>query len=112
MNVFSAVIMVVLAVAGMAAIVRELSWLLFCRRDDHTVLLITPINKDEQNAELVLRSALAKQRRLWGRGCGSAVCLDAELDEATLKICKSLCKEFGCQSFITKEELINRLESR
>lgn len=107
MNVVSAVILVVLAVIGAAAVVRELSLRLFSYRGEHSVLLVTPVN-DGENAEFVLRSAAEKLR--WGRGRRScAVCLDCELDEYTRKICETVCRDYGFLKLITKEELKGEL---
>lgn len=111
MNVVSAVLVVVFAVIGLAAVVREISLLLFCYKDDSTVMLITPIQKNAKDAEFALRSALTKQRWHLGKNCSSTVCLDSELDEKTRKICESICRDCGFEHFITKDEFIKMLKS-
>ena len=111
MNVVSAVLVVVFAVIGLAAVVREISLLLFCYKDDSSVMLVTPIQKNAQDAEFALRSALSKQRWHLGRNCTSTVCLDSELDEKTRKICEGICRESGFEHFITKDEFIKMLKS-
>lgn len=109
MNVVSAAVMAVLAVFGACAVLRELSLRLFCRRDDCTVMFITHIRADEKNAEFVLRSALSKQR--WhGRGIVSTVCIDRALDEKERRICEGICREYGFENLITKEEFLKSLD--
>ena len=107
MNILSAVLLVVFAAIGVCAVVRELSMRLFTDKTAYSILLITPVDNAD-NAEFVLRSAAAKLR--WGRGCRScAVCLDAELDDETRRICETVCREYGFLKLMTKEELMRRL---
>ena len=109
MNVISAVIVSILAVFGACAVFRELSLRLFCEKDDCTVMFITHIKAGEKNAELVLRSALSKQR--WhGRGIVGTVCVDSELSEKERRICEGICREYGFDNLITKEEFLKSLD--
>ncbi len=109
MDVVSAAVVAVLALFGACAVFKELSLRLFCRRDDCTVMFITHIRADEKNAELVLRSALSKQR--WnGRGIVGTVCIDRALDEKERRICEGVCREYGFDNLITKEEFLKSLD--
>ena len=104
MNVISAVIVISLAVIGAAAVVRELALRLFCGKSESTVMYITHIKADSENVEQALRSALAKQR--WGGSCVSAVCVDAALDEKSRRICETVCRDYGYETLLTKEEFL------
>lgn len=107
MNVLSAVLLVVFAVIGAAAVVRELSLRLFSYKGESSVLLITPVESG-RDAEFVLRSAAARLR--WGGGrCTFAICLDCDMDDETRKICESVCREYGFERLITKSELREEL---
>lgn len=109
MNVVSAVIVMALAVIGLAAVFRELSLRLFCTRDDGTVMYITNIKTDE-NVEFALRSVLSRRR--WSsesRGV-SVVCLSCALDDKTRKICEGICREYGFDGLMTKDEFLKSLD--
>ena len=110
MYIFSSVILVVFAVFGVVAFVREITIRLFSRKSDSSVIVITPLNKDEE-PEYVLRSALARLR--WGGKCGDvSVCLNIPLDSRTKKICRSICKEYGFNGLITRSEAIEIIGSK
>lgn len=110
MNTVSAVIVLALAVVGAAAVLRGLAVRLFCHRDDATVMLITRIRSGTENPELVLRSALARRRWSMGKRITGTVCIDAPLNEKTRKICESVCREYGVDALMTKEEFIKSLD--
>ena len=108
MNLVSAVIIIALSVTGAAAVIRELALRLFCGKCDCTVMYITHIKHDNGNIEQTLRGALAKQR--WCGNCVSAVCLDAALDEKTRRICETVCRDYGYENLLTKEEFLKSLD--
>lgn len=108
MDMAAGVILVVLAVIGAAAVVRELALRLFCGREDGTVMLITRIPAKSGSAEQVLRSALARQR--WRGGAVSKVCLDMPMEERTRRICEGICREYGYETLLTKEEFLKSLD--
>lgn len=109
MSIVSAVIAAVFALIGVCAVFRELSLCLFCRRDDCTVMYVTHIRSGDENAEFALRSALSRAR--WNpRGVVGTVCLDCPLDDKTRKICEGVCREYGFDRLITKEEFIKSLD--
>ena len=103
MNVLSAVLLVVFAVIGAAAVVREISLRIFSYKGESSVLIITPIDNND-DVEFVLRSA-ASRLRWGGRRCDCAICLDCDMDDETRKICESVCKEYGFERLISKNEL-------
>ena len=105
MNVVSYVIVMVLAVIGLASLLRALSLRLFRLKDDGTVLYITHIRSGSENAEFVLRSALSRQRWCAGFSRG-IVCVDCPLDEKTRRICEGVCREYGFHTLMTKEEFL------
>ena len=108
MNVVFSVILVVLAVIGASAVIRELTLRLFCRADDSTVMYITHISSSEgTEAEMALRSALTRGR--WG-GIPSVVCVDSPLDDKTRRICEGICRDYGCERLMTKEEFRKSLD--
>lgn len=109
MTVVSAVILVVLAVIGAAAVVKEISLRLFAGSCHSSILLITPLN-GEEDAEMALRSALSGVR--WGRQSGvRAVCVDCGMDESTRRVCESVCRDYGFAALVSKQELLDRIGS-
>ena len=110
MNVVSAVIIVVLAVVGLAAVFREISLRLFCCKEECTVMYITHIRSDCENIEFVLRSVLAKRRWNGDKNSVRAVCVSCPLDEKTRKICEGVCREYGFKNLMTKDEFLKSLD--
>ena len=60
MNILSAVLLVVFAVMGIIAFVRELTCFLFRNKKNNTIMFVTPIKGKCEDAEYLLRSAAAK----------------------------------------------------
>lgn len=109
MYIISSAILAVLAVFGAVSLVRELTFRLFSRKSDSSVIVITPVNKDEE-PEFVLRGALSRLR--WGGKCRDvSVCLNLPLDARTKKICRSVCEEYGFRGLITRREALKIIDS-
>ena len=109
MNILSAVIVITLSVIGAVALVRELALRLFCGKSDCTVMFVTHIKAGEENIEQALRGALSRQR--WsGSNCVSTVCVDAALDEKSRRICETVCRDYGYEKLMTKEEFLKSLD--
>lgn len=107
MYAFSSVVLVVLAVFGAVAFVKELTTWVFSRKSDSSVIIITPKTSGEE-AEFTLRSALSKLR--WsGKFSETRVMLNCELDENTKRICNALCREYGFKGLVSPEEIINMI---
>ena len=110
MNVLSAVLLVVWAVIGIAAVIRELALKLFCRKDDGIIMFVTPMSGRCENAELLLRNAAARVRWMSRGRHDGVICLDCGMDGETRKVCESICKEYGFADLMTKKEFIERME--
>lgn len=76
MNVVSAVFLVVFAVIGICAFVRELTIFLFRNRKNNTVMFVAPISGKCENAEYILRSAAAKVKWISRGRNDCVICLD------------------------------------
>ena len=108
MYVFSSVIMVVFAVIGIVALVREICLRLFSPKEKSTVIIVTPVSKTDE-PEFVLRGALSRLR--WGGKCRDvSVCLNMPLNSASKKICRSVCEEYGFGGLITRDETMKIIE--
>ena len=108
MYIVSSIIIVVFAMIGLVAFVRELTFRIFARKSDSSVIVITPVNKNDE-PEFVLRSALARLR--WGGKCKDvSVCLNLPLDSQTKKICRSVCREYGFKGMITRAEAMKIID--
>ena len=108
MYVFSSVIMVVFAVIGIVALVREICLRLFSSKEKSTVIIVTPVSKTDE-PEVVLRGALSRLR--WGGKCRDvSVCLNMPLNSASKKICRSVCEEYGFGGLITRDETMKIIE--
>ena len=110
MNVVSAVVVLVFAVVGVAAVFREIALRLFALREDCTVMYLTNIRPGEENLEFVLRSALAKRRWSIDRHAVCAICINRELSDSERKICERICREYGFNQLMTKDEFLKALD--
>ncbi len=111
MNVVSIVLLVIFAVMGVIAFIREVAMLMFRYKGDNTVMFITPIKKNTADAEFVLRSAVARVRWIGAGRHSYVVCLDCDMDENTKRICERICKEYGFAKLMSKSELLKELEN-
>ena len=105
MNIISAVTVLFLSVIGAATVCRFLSLRLFSVKDEYTVMYVTVLKNVGENAEFVLRSALSKH----ARGV-KTVCLDCKLDGKTRSICEAVCREYGVDCLMTKDEFLKSLD--
>lgn len=77
MNVVSAVFLVVFAVIGICAFVRELTFFLFRNRKNNTVMFVAPVSGKCENAEYILRSAAARVKWISRGRNDCVICLTA-----------------------------------
>ena len=108
MSIVSAVIVLFFAVVGAAAVCRTLSLRFFSVKNDYTVMYVTRIQSSDENAEFILRSALSKRR--WSSKDVSKGCLDCPMDDKTRKICEGVCREYGIDCLMTKDEFLKSLD--
>lgn len=109
MDILSAVLLVVFAVIGAIALVREISYYLFKYKKDNTVMFVTPIGKECEDAEYLLRSAAAKVKWVSRGKNDYVICLDCKMDDNTRKICENICKEYGFAKLVSKQEFFEML---
>jgi hypothetical protein len=109
MNVLAAVLLVVFAVIGVIAFVRDISYRLFKYKKDNTVMFVTPINGNSGDAELALRSAAAKVKWVSRGKNDYVICLNCDMDEETTKVCESICKEYGFAKILSKKEFLEMI---
>ena len=108
MYIFSSVVLIVFAVFGVIAFMRELTFRIFTRKSDSSVVIITPVDQDDE-PEFALRSALSRLR--WGGKCKDVkVCLNLPLDARTKKICLSVCREYGFDGLISRKEAMKIID--
>ena len=108
----SAAFLVIFAVIGVIAFVREISYLIFKSKSDNSILFITPISGRCEDAEYMLRCAAAKVKWV---SCGKndyVICLDCNMDEETKIVCENICKEYGFVKMMSKNEFIKMLEQK
>lgn len=110
MNTLSAVLLVVFAVIGVVAFVRELTYFLFRNKSDNTVMLVTPVRGKCEDAEYMLRSAAAKIKWVSRGRYDYVICLDCGMDEETKRICEKICSEYGFAKLVTKSEFFEMIK--
>lgn len=93
------------AVVGVANIIMSLVYYLTKIKDDSSMLLVIPKIDDQIDAELVLRSAAAKVRRLGKNHPQQVICINDGLDDETKKICEYVCKDYSYIKMMSSDEL-------
>lgn len=99
MNVVSAVFLVVFAVIGICAFVREFTIFLFRSRKNNTVMFVAPISGKCENAEYILRSAAARVKWISRGRNDCVICLDCGMDGGTKGFAKKYAVTTALQSF-------------
>ena len=93
MNVVSAVFLVVFAVIGICAFVREITIFLFRHRKNNTVMFV------------------AAKVKWISRGRNDCViCLDCGMDDETKRICQKICRDYGFAKLLTKQEFFELIK--
>ena len=110
MDVLSAVILVVFAVIGVISVVRDLTCFLFRYKNDNSVMFVTPINGKCDDAELILRSAVAKVRWVSRGKHDYVICLDCDMDDETRQICENVCVDYGFAKLMSKNEFLELMK--
>lgn len=100
MYVFSAIITVVLAVAGAAAIVQTLIRLLFGYKK-HKGIYVFALSGDSSDAEMQIRYA---EQLVCSGKVGRAVCVDCGISGTALEICKTMCAGRGIVELVTAQK--------
>ena len=110
MNVLSSVLLVVFAVIGVIAFVREISYYLFRYKNDNSIMFVTPIDGKCDDAEFMLRSAAAKVKWVSRGKHNYVICLDCDMDDETKRICENICNEYGFAKLISRNEFFELLK--
>ncbi len=103
------ILMIFLSLVGIISIIRSIIFKIFSPKEDTSVIIISPVGKNSNNAEFILRSW--GERLRWSRGSAQdkIICLDAGLDHNTRKICEAVAKEYGNMEIMTCSELKKEL---
>ena len=109
MNVLSVVMLVVFAMFGVISMLKNLSYYLFRYKKDNTVMFVTPLSGRCEDAEFMLRSAVAKVKWVSRGKNDFVICLDCDMDEETKRICEKICSDYGFIKLISKKEFIEML---
>ncbi|MCD8026020.1 MAG: hypothetical protein LUF33_03575 [Clostridiales bacterium] len=109
MEIFSVVLLVVFAVIGIISLVSDLTYFLFRSKKDSSIMFVTPIGKNCEDAELLLRSAAAKVKWVSRGRNDCVICLDCDMDDETKKICENICREYGFAKLLSKKEFYDMI---
>lgn len=103
-------VLIVFAVIGIIYLVREITYFLFRNKNENSIMLITPVGKNCEKAEYILRGAAAKIKWISRNKSDCVICLDCDMDEETKKTCELLCDEYGFIKLVSKGELFEMLK--
>ncbi|MDD6251860.1 MAG: hypothetical protein PUA85_04365 [Oscillospiraceae bacterium] len=99
------VLMISLALVGIVSIIKAIILRIFSPKDDMSVVIVSPMSKNFENAEFILRSWGEKTK--WSREHSrmKIICLDAGLDESTRRICEAVAEEYDNIDIMTPDNL-------
>lgn len=108
METVSAVLLVVFAVIGVIALIREISFYLLRYKTNESVMFVTPISGKCEDAEMILRSAASKVKWISRGKHNYVICLDCDMDDETKRICENICKEYCFAKLMSKNEFFEK----
>ncbi len=103
-------LMIFLSIAGLISITKAVISLILTPKNDTSVVVVSSIGKNCENAEFILRSWGERSKWQHGKNLQKIICLDRGMDENTRRICKSLSAEYENMSVMTVDELKNEFE--
>ena len=104
MNVVSAVFLVVFAVIGICAFVRELTFFLFRNRKNNTVMFVAPVSGKCEMLNIFCEVLPTKVKWISRGRNDCVICLDCGMDDETKRICQKICRDYGFAKLLTKQE--------
>ena len=88
------VAIMLLSLIGLANIIK-MTILSICRNSDKRSVLIVPINKNDQNAEEIIRNKAMNMNWSDKKQYVKIYCIGNNLDEETREICIRICGEYS-----------------
>ena len=110
MKLLSVALLIIFAVIGIIYFVRDISYFLFRNKKDNSIMFVTPIDGECEDAEFMLRSAAAKVKWVSRGKNDFVICLDCDMSEETRKICENICREYGFARMISKNEFFEMIK--
>lgn len=98
-------LIVLLSMLGIVFLIKEAASLLMREKAGRKILLITHIEDNAEQAELILRSAAAKADWYGEKYSSEIICVDEGLSEETRKICELVCNDYSCLKLKTVQEI-------
>ncbi|MBQ5398066.1 MAG: hypothetical protein IIU14_01370 [Ruminococcus sp.] len=107
---FSICVLSLFALIGVLQVCRGIAQALTRSKNDSEIILIEPIRKKQEDAELLLRSAAGKVMWMGRFAPDRVVCLDCDMDSETKRVCRLVCDEYPFMELCTKSEILERIE--
>ncbi|MDR1467609.1 MAG: hypothetical protein LBI55_04280 [Oscillospiraceae bacterium] len=76
------------AIIGLVEVFRILILMVFRTKDDSSLIILVPISGHNEEAEFLLRSAVAKLKWLGSVGKQRIICIDNGMDSETRRVCE------------------------
>lgn len=106
MKIVFFVVLSFLAIVGISHIIFEAYYRLTKIKDDSVYLLLIPKSSNALDLEFVVRSMASKAKMLKSKN--NIICINDELDDASIKELSLLQKDYAYLTLMKKEEFIKK----
>lgn len=103
MTAISTAILIIFAVMGIIYCVREITYFLYKNKNNCSIIIVTPLEGENQNAEFILRGAASRLRWFCRGGKDCILCLDCDMDRRNRKHMQSLVQRIRIYSYDKKD---------
>lgn len=111
LETIATIVFALLAIAGAADLVRHLAHWMLKTEKSGTVFIFVPVRGHEEQAEMMLTSALEKLQWIPGDD-KKVICIDCEMDEETGKICRIIAAQNFALQVCTPSEVNELLDQQ
>jgi len=112
LDMISKIIIALFVIIGLTEFCRTLIMWLYKPRHAEKITIIVPIEGHEEEAELILKSAVEKMRWMGGQGKKQLICVDCGMDDETREICTIICNRYPFVEICNVQQLAVRLEQK
>lgn len=106
------IICIFLLIIGTVEIARILILSFLNVKNKSDAVIVIPIREHDEEAELLLRSAVTRARWLEFNMNQNIICLDCGMDSETRRICQTICEDYEFMRICKPYELYDVLNQR
>ena len=106
---YSVVLLFVLI--GIVAVLQWIMLRLITPKGKAKIFMVVPVSKDDEDAELLLRSANLRANIMGSNCCGEVLVVDCGMDDTLRSICKSASRDFNNVKVCSCDELVGLINN-